>query len=316
MFDNIAIFISLVETGSFSKAAEILNLSQATVSRKIAELEKYVEQLLFVRDTRNLQLSPNGIILYSKFKSMRQDLKDAIFEMNPVQIKKSSSVLTVCLHNTISLELICPYIKYYTNQFPGITINLVFYSVDLINEINFDIGISYRNLDIPTYHAKAIRQDCMKLYATPHYVTKYGLPRIIEELENHHLIGCLDNINNNLQPVDHFILINKYTKDEHLFNINKFSKIKTNSALHAKQLAVNSNNIFWCWESFCEQDVLGGKLIPVLPEFSISRDNTFYLVYKDDLSHEGTKFCEYLYRCMEQKLSVGYSQNVIEKNGF
>lgn len=305
MFDNIVIFISLVEIGSFSKTAEVLNSSQTTISRKIVALEKHVGQRLFIRDTRNLQLSQAGIVLYNKFKFMNQDLKDAIVEINPsTQRVDNNETLTVCLYNAISYELICPYIKNYINENPKIKLDLVFYSVDLINEIDFDIGVSHRSLDLPEYHIKQVRNDSLKLYATPQYVTQYGLPRTIDELKQHSFVGSLENRNNQLTPIANFVLLNKYTGDEQLFNINKYSQIKTNSASCSKQLGSYSDNIFWCWESLCEQDVIAGRLIPILSEFNVSKDNIFYLVYRNNLSQAGAKFCDFLYKCMEKKLGI------------
>ena len=280
MFDHIAIFISLIDYNSFSKASENLKLSQATISRKLAELEQHVGKVLITRDTRNMKLTEDGRLLYNKFKHLRQDFDNYLLEVNyaNTKVKNHRTVLRVCLHSTISDELICPYLKYYTQQFPEVKLDIIFYSVDLINDINFDIGISHRILENPEFVVKPIRNDYMKFFCTPQYAVQYGIPKSIADLNNHNLLGYLDNANNNLKDVKSIALINKYTQEETLYYINN-SLIKTNSAYHSKKIGFSSDYIFGCWESLCENDVQRGKLIPVLPGTNISKNSKYYLVY-------------------------------------
>lgn len=313
MFEHIAIFISLIECNSFSKASEHLRLSQPTISRKLAELERHIGKVLITRDTKNMKLTEDGTLLYNKFKHIRKDFDNYLLEVNypHKNAKNHKTILRICLHSTISYELICPYLKYYTKQFPDVQLDIIFYSVDLINEINFDIGISHRIVDNVEFVVKPIRHDHMKFFCTPQYAVQYGIPKSIADLNNHNLLGYLDNANNNLKDVKSIALINKYTQEETLYNINN-SLIKTNSAYHSKKIGFSSDYIFGCWESLCENDVQRGKLIPVLPEINISKNSTFYLVYKYGLNHEAIMFCEFLYKCMEQSLSISYSKDIVQ----
>lgn len=315
VFEHIAIFISLIDAKSFSKASEELNLAQGTISRKLTELEQYIGKVLVIRDTRNMNLTENGILLYNKFRHLRKDFDAYLFEVNAVNsnFKKNKINLKICLHSTISYELICPYLKYYTKQFPDVELDIIFYSVDLINEIDFDIGISHRMLEDSKYVVKPIRNDYLKLFCTSQYIAQYGFPKSIDELKSHSLVGCLDNSNNNLTEIQSLTFINKYTKEKVIYKTHS-ATIRTNSAYHAKKIGLSADNIFWCWESLCEQDVIHGNLVPVLPEFSIYNDNEFYLIYKRGLHHEGNMFCEFLYKCMEQSLSINYFKDIIDKN--
>ncbi|RTK99622.1 MAG: LysR family transcriptional regulator [Proteobacteria bacterium] len=314
MFEHIAIFISLIEAKSFSKASEKLNLAQGTISRKLSELEQYIGKILIIRDTRNMNLTEDGLLLYNKFKNIRKDFDNYLFEVNSDSryLKNNKITLKICLHSTISYELICPYLKYYTKQFSDVELNIIFYSVDLINEIDFDIGISHRMLDDLKYEVKLLRNDHLKLFCSPLYIAQYGLPTTINELKKHYVVGGLENSNNYLTEIKSLVLINKYTKEEVVYKL-KNSLIKTNSAYHAKKIGIAVDNIFWCWESLCEQEVLNGNLVPILPEFNIRTDNELYLVYKRGLNYEGEMFCEFLYKCMEQNLSINYFKDIIDK---
>lgn len=305
MYDDIAIFIELVECGSFSKASEKLNLSQATISKKLAKLESTVCKLLITRDTRNMNLTEEGELLYHKFKNLRSDFNDYLAQVNTNSANRPDlhTKLTICLHSTISYELICPYIQSYSKRFPHVRLNIVFYAVDLINDMDFDVGISNRIIDNKKYVIKPIRNDKIKLFCTPRYVLHNGLPRTLEELQTHKVIGGLNNKNSTLDEISSCIFVNKYTGEKTYFDSKEYL-IKTNSASHAKKIGVAADYIFWCWESLCEQDVGRGKIIPVLPELEIATEYTFYLVYKQNLSHEGQMFCEFIYKCMEKGLSI------------
>lgn len=314
MLDDISVFISLVEAGGFNRASEQLNISQATISRRIAKLENTLDKLLFIRDTRNMILTKDGLVLYNRFKSVNKDLANYLFESKSQNHKKEKDkdkdkdkvkkTLTVCLHGAIAHALICPYLKHYTLQFPNVNLNLVFYSVDLINHLdfNFDVGISNRVIENSNYIIKPVRNDAIKLYCPPQYLINHQLPRTLEELQTHNVIGGLDNSNYSLTEISMPIFINKYTHEKNPYPA-PLSQIKTNSASHAKQIGISYGAIFYCWESMCEQDVLDGKLVPVLPEYEIEANGVFYIMYEQNISHEATMFCEFIYNCMKKNLS-------------
>lgn len=72
-------FISLAETHSFTRTAEQLNISQTTVTNRIKQLENHIGKLLFVRDTRRVQLSEAGLKLYPYAKQGVTILKKGEF---------------------------------------------------------------------------------------------------------------------------------------------------------------------------------------------------------------------------------------------
>ena len=72
MFDpeTLRTFIAVAETGSFSKAAKLLFLTQPTVSAHISSLEKELDSRLFVRNTKEVKLSEEGKQLYQYARQM------------------------------------------------------------------------------------------------------------------------------------------------------------------------------------------------------------------------------------------------------
>ena len=60
MFDNIILFTKVIENNGFNKTAELENISNSTLSRKIKELEDYFNKPLLVRNTRSFTVTPEG----------------------------------------------------------------------------------------------------------------------------------------------------------------------------------------------------------------------------------------------------------------
>lgn len=305
MFENIAIFITLVDCGSFGKAAEALKTSQPTISRKISILEQYINKVLIVRDTRNMTLTNSGIVLYNRFKNINSEFNDYIEEINKSPDGHKDKQLIVCLHGIISQKLICPYLKYYTKLFPHVDLKIIFYAIDVIYTIDyFDVGISARELNREGYIEKPIRKDLIKLYCTPQYITQFGRPNTLSELDSHNFIGYLNNQDSSFEEIKLVKFVNKYTEENFVYKTTQ-SHLKVNTALHSKLIGLASSHIFWCWESMCEEDVTSGLLVPVLPELYIENNNTFYLVHKENLSYEGSKFCDFLTKCMNKEFKAG-----------
>ena len=82
-WDKLKIFHAVTQAGSFTKAAEVLNLSQSAISRQIQSLEYELKTTLYERHARGLSLTDNGEILYktaneviSKIKEVESDLMD------------------------------------------------------------------------------------------------------------------------------------------------------------------------------------------------------------------------------------------------
>lgn len=78
-FRHLEIFLAVAETKSFSKAAARLFLSQSTVSSHIKNLESELQKSLFIRSTKNVQLSPDGCTFLRYAKSILQ-MREAAFE--------------------------------------------------------------------------------------------------------------------------------------------------------------------------------------------------------------------------------------------
>ena len=80
--DVLQLFLSVAESGGFTATANKLNMPVATVSRKIAQLERGLRVTLFVRNTRNVRLSPEGEAFYAQVAPALSNVQDAINQLS------------------------------------------------------------------------------------------------------------------------------------------------------------------------------------------------------------------------------------------
>lgn len=79
-FNQIRYFITLAETLSYTDASKILFITQPNLSRQIKSMEEELGLDLFVRHTRNIKLTPSGVILYQRFKDLMKNYDSAVNE--------------------------------------------------------------------------------------------------------------------------------------------------------------------------------------------------------------------------------------------
>ena len=301
MFDNIVIFTQLVEIGSFNKTADHLNIATSTLTRKIQELEAYFNKLLLVRDTRNLNLTPDGELLYQNFKGLRLKLSNFFETINPTN-NVSSGQISIALPVILSLELISPYINYFTSINPDIKLNLFFHHNEGdANHDGMDLVMtphSVKNKLDSQHVERFLRSELIQLYCTPEYARKNGLPLSVEQMQNHNLIGGI--VNN--EVINHMIFTNKYTHDTIMYNSAKDS-IKCNNVAHALEIGLCGNHIFPCWNYLCEKNAQKGELIQVLSEYYVYKTD-FYLTFRKSLRSEEKVFIDFIYRCMNRSITI------------
>lgn len=296
MLDNIILFTHLVEIGQFSKTAKQVNLSQATLSKRVIELETQLGKRLFNRDTRNLQLTKEGYILYERFKGIRKELQQVIHEINPKSSSNDANELNISLPVVLSYELICPFINLYTINNPNVKLNLYFqYKDDFILDDKFDIALTNYDLKSDTLNNKFLRKETSQLYCTPEYASKYGVPQTIEELKKHDTFGVLKQ--DTIERYGIVALTNKYNGEQFFYNNEKEAKITSNLMTHIKKISMSMDVIFISWSFLCDDEVSKGKLIPVLPEYSADAIS-FYLITQKNLTEAGQNFCEFIHQCL------------------
>jgi len=193
IWDGIEEYISVVETGSFTAAADQLGASKSFVSKRVSELETRLGVQLLKRTTRQVSMTAIGERFYSACRDMRRSLAAASHEAAQMQ-KTPTGKLKVSLNDTYDVTFISAVIADFACQYPGVALEVHAGSrdVDLIGE-DFDVAIRYGDLTDSSLRAARIGYLSFCLCASPAYLAEHGVPKGIADLKNHICVSDLNS---------------------------------------------------------------------------------------------------------------------------
>ena len=187
-WDKLKIFHAVAESGSFTKASTVLNLSQSAISRQIQSLENELKIHLFERHARGLVLTDNGEYLYKTAHEVISKLKDVEATLNDEKDKLHGK-LTVTTVVSFGTTWLTPRIKEFMSLHPEIEIELIFDDKELdLSTRQADIGIFMRRPKQLNYIQKKLINLHYHIYGSTKYLEKYGHPKNIRDLDKHKFI--------------------------------------------------------------------------------------------------------------------------------
>lgn len=187
-WDKLRIFHGVAEAGSFTRAGEILNLSQSAVSRQISTLEETIGVMLFHRHARGLMLTEQGEILARTTGEMFSKLSFATAQIRDSKERPWGPlrVTTTVAYGSIWLT---PRIKSFLENYPEIDLSLVLTDDELdLSMRQADVAIRVRPPTQPDIIQRQLMNVQYQIYAAPEYIKKYGMPTTPDQLDNHRLI--------------------------------------------------------------------------------------------------------------------------------
>ena len=185
-------FARVVEAGSFTKAADSLDMPNATLSKLVQELETHLGVCLLQRTTRRVSVTPDGQQYYDKTALILRHLEDVDTSFNIARSKPRGS-LRIDVGGSTARDVLIPALPEFMALYPDIRIDLGVSdrSVDMVSD-NVDCVIRGGALDNSSLVARPIGQADMVTCATPSYLKQFGVPAYPDELKNgHRLVAYL-----------------------------------------------------------------------------------------------------------------------------
>ncbi|MEE4379467.1 MAG: LysR substrate-binding domain-containing protein [Candidatus Competibacteraceae bacterium] len=185
---DIVVFAQVVDSGSFTAAAERLSLSKSVVSKYVTRLEHRLGARLLNRTTRRLSLTEVGRVFYERSQRGLQELEAAEAEVSRLQ-RKPRGTLRVNAPMSFGVLHIAPAIPAFVSRYPELTIdmNLDDRTIDVI-EGGFDVSVRITELPDSSLIARRIGPCRHAIVASPEYLEHHGRPRTPEELRQHNVI--------------------------------------------------------------------------------------------------------------------------------
>jgi len=179
----IAIFATVVETGSFAAAARKLLSSRSRISEQVAKLEIDLGVRLLQRSTRQLKMTGEAEQVYAQARQLPEVLR-AIESISMPAIPNGR--VSVTMNHDIGHKYFLPLMSAFQQAHPQVHLDLVLDDarLDLINE-QIDLAIRIGIPKDEALIARPMHEERLAIFASPDYLNEHGTPKTIKELSNH-----------------------------------------------------------------------------------------------------------------------------------
>ncbi|MFC3681539.1 LysR family transcriptional regulator [Bacterioplanoides pacificum] len=190
--NEMAIFVHVVEAGSFTGAAKNLGLPKSTVSRKITQLEERLGVRLIQRTTRSLRLTDTGNAYYNHCARILSEIEEANIAVTQMQSTPTGTLritAPVLFGSTVLSSLVAEYME----QHPQVSIDLTLsdQKLDLVQE-GIDIAFRVGQLEDSSLIGRHLGDVRGLLCASPDYLRRHGSPNHPNDLSDHILLSSPD----------------------------------------------------------------------------------------------------------------------------
>jgi DNA-binding transcriptional LysR family regulator len=289
--NDIVVFTKVVETRSFTGAAEQLGLPKSTVSRKLAQLEERLGVRLVQRTTRKLALTDIGQAYYARCSRIVADVAAAEQLVTDMQATPRGRV-RVTAPIDISTRYLGEIVAGFVAANPDVTVELEASDriVDLIEE-GFDVAVRFGALPESTLIARRLCKIESLLVATPAYLARRGTPATVEDLDEHDRVLFAPNAR-----VQGWTLVH----GEATYEFGRPARFASNNVGAVRGAVLAGAGISMLAEFMVADDIAAGRLVPVLPEWR-NRPTDAHAVYpaRQNLPPRLSLFLDHLARALD-----------------
>jgi DNA-binding transcriptional LysR family regulator len=184
-FSALRLFISVVDTGSFSAAGDRLGISTSVVSRGIAALEAELGIRLLKRSTRRVDLTEAGSLYLTRVRSLLTELEETNRSLKQPNTPAAGR-FRIAAPTALGLALIAPAIADFMVAQPNVIIqlDLLDRTIDLLEE-DYDMALRIDEAFESTPNLRSLGQLEVGLFSSPSYLAHNGRPRGPTDLDTH-----------------------------------------------------------------------------------------------------------------------------------
>lgn len=260
---ELELFVQVAETGSLSRAAEALDLSNAAASRHLQALEDRLGARLVERNTRRLYLTDTGQEFFSRAKTVLADLKDAEDAVNAATLNPTGT-LRITASLSFSMHHVAPLLREYTQRYPNVSVHVEAANryLDIIDN-NIDVAIRTREFEPDSnITIRRLGQTRRILAAAPRYLAKHGRPKTLDDLAQHKLL-IYTHANNPNEL--------RFTRDGQTTTLSVKGLLESNDGQILRAAALDGMGILVQPTYILYDDMVAGRLVPVLDDWDLPR---------------------------------------------
>jgi DNA-binding transcriptional LysR family regulator len=267
--DELLVFVTVVDSGSITAAAEKLQQTVSGVSRALTRLEKKLDTALLRRTTRRLQLTEEGALYLERARAILDAMEEA--EQSVARRReRPSGRLRVDAASPFMLHCVAPHMKAFAALYPEIRLELTSNEriVDLLEQ-KVDIAVRIGALQDSTLHARSLGASTLRIVASPGYLAEAGEPASVDELRRHRLLGFTAPEHLNRWPL----------RDGRRESLKIEPSIAASSGETIRQLALADGGIACLADFMTIADVRAGRLVPILDELLVDERQPISAVF-------------------------------------
>ncbi|KIP98640.1 MULTISPECIES: LysR family transcriptional regulator [Pseudomonas] len=286
MFDlnDVALFIQVVEAGSFAGAARRMGVPSNTLSRRVKQLEETLGVRLLHRSTRKLALTDAGRSLFEQSVAQVADLLEVSRRFTDGSQEPAGQIRVAVTADFFDLFQMA-FIARFLERYPRVQLDFLLSDnrVDLIAE-GIDLAFRAGALPDSSFVARKILTDSRMLAASPGYLQKHGIPDDIHALAQH---SCIHPSNRSGQTAWHF------PGPQGDIPIQVSGRFCANTAQAQLKAAVAGLGICFLPRPILYTSLKLGELVEVLPDRR-QQGNDMFIVYpsKRQIPHAVSVFAD------------------------
>lgn len=284
--DEMQAFVAVIDTGSITAAAEHLAQTVSGVSRTLRRLEEKLGTTLLRRTTRRLALTEEGALFLLRARAVLDAVESVEDEMAARRAHPAGR-LRVNAASPFMLHAVVPLLGGFRARYPDIELELHSNDdlIDLIEQ-RTDVAIRMGALRDSTLHARPLARFALRVLAAPAYLQAHGLPRAVEDLRGHSLIGFTQPESLNRWPLRH--------AGGEDYEIH--AGLRASSGETVRQLALAGQGIACMADFMTQADRARGDLVQVLMAHTVQQLQPVNAVYyrNTELAARIQVFVDYL----------------------
>ena len=199
LIEAMQMFVAVVDHGSYTKAAEALNVHRPALSKLIQNLERELGVKLLHRTTRKVNTTPAGDEFYERSLKLIGELAETLNFFSPTRPPRGK--LRIDMQTVLGHAMIIPRLPEFMARYPGLEIFLgVSDNINNLIADGIDCSVRLGDLEDSSLFAKRIGEVALVTCAAPAYIKKHGLPDTLNDLQAHLAVNFMIEQRRQIMP--------------------------------------------------------------------------------------------------------------------
>lgn len=254
------VFVQVVDAGSFTRAADTLQMPKATVSTLIQALETSLASRLLHRTTRHVSVTSDGAAYYERCVRILSDVRDAEESLTRHRFSPSGR-LRVDAPTGLTCEILIPALPDFFERYPDITLEMgsTDRPVDLVEE-GVDCAVRGGDLIDSNLIARRVGVINFVTCAAPSYIERFGMPLHPNDLERHRCVNYFSSKSGKVSGWD-------FTRDGERIEVMLPGAIALNDSNAYIKAGLAGLGVINMTDYLLSEQLATGKMVRLLPDW-------------------------------------------------